>query len=841
MRQRVVAFGIGGVVGGAALAFGGVHPEVMTALAIAATGVGLAALAVVGRPPSGVAALASVLLVLYLAAGGVTLIPVGSGVRAVLQPGLSEFVGRSLKIALGAPGRPLALEPRAALLSCASVAAALVLGMGACAAASRRSGSRVLAAVIATSGAAVSAVGIAQRVTGAESVLWISGVGATSRHPFFGTFVNQNHAAAFLVASACVAISGAAAGRRRAGFVTAAIASLLGLCLVTSRSSPVLLGVGLVVLGLLSGRPLLRRLAGGVVACLAVAALIIGPLEGIEAYTELFEPAFLRYHDVLSGRRQIWIDTIDLIARAPILGVGPGGFEQGFHVSKSTGGLSTLSHAHQDYLQVVVEHGWVGACLLLSAVGVVVGHTLRRLPAARGRNTRWHIAGYLSASAVIGTAAAFDFPMRAVSNLFLFCVCLGSAFGLADRLNPTERRRTPDRSHRSTSRSRARGRSGFTRSRRWFRITVAERLWERWVHSVAVSLLALGALFGATAWIAGQGTLGTVWGDADATLAEARVMSRVARRSDRQQDWARARALARRSLYQRPLDVQPLLELALISYARGAETSAVSQLELATEIHPTHPAVWWTLGRLHHKEGRLGPARSAYRQLLSLELSPAQARDGLREALAIDADPSQHIDDLLPARPDRRCEAARLLLRSGRREVAEDLYRWGAPRRSRCAVMWAEDLSHLDEHAAAVAALELAEDGCGSARIRGFSELAMGRYAAAERALMSAQERCLKALPRVDSALASARFNLDRPGALVALEGLLDEHPESIWAARFLARAYAERGRGEEGRAILGRLLDRGVATIEDAELFVRLEVELAQSSEPAPAPGGEE
>lgn len=119
--------------------------------------------------------------------------------------------------------------------------------------------------------------------------------------------------------------------------------------------------------------------------------------------------------------------------QTPLVGFGPGSFEGRFavwqvewlHAHRQDGGAvrfaGALDHAHNDYLELVVEYGPVGLCLFLALAGWIASLAWRA--------TAEPLAG-LPAAAAFGAAtllaiAAVDFPFHRPAEWSLLWLFLG--------------------------------------------------------------------------------------------------------------------------------------------------------------------------------------------------------------------------------------------------------------------------------------------------------------------------------------------------------------------------------------------------------------------------------
>ena len=127
------------------------------------------------------------------------LIPVPLSIHQKLSPNLFSHTGLSYEL-MEISSAPLAIRPREALKSLLILCTGFIY-MLACAScfhkARRLKHTAHILCIIAT---ALIILACIQRETGAQSIYWNSGIPAFKKEPFFGSYVNPNHAGALLAA-----------------------------------------------------------------------------------------------------------------------------------------------------------------------------------------------------------------------------------------------------------------------------------------------------------------------------------------------------------------------------------------------------------------------------------------------------------------------------------------------------------------------------------------------------------------------------------------------------------------------------------------------------------------
>jgi O-antigen ligase len=196
-----------------------------------------------------------------------------------------------------------------------------------------------------------------------------------SEHRIGGFFVNPNHLASFFAMSslllAAVAIfgRGGAAWKLTLGFVS--LTAAIGIALTMSRGGLVGLGVGgvvLAVLGILVLSKTQRHLLGKVLAGVGV----IGVLGGVMLYGVFSEQLQMRLGGASFSegdpRPFIWRSALAQHAEQPLVGVGARMFYDGciiHRVADSPPWMVDAEFAHNEWLQMLADYGWVGLGLVV--------------------------------------------------------------------------------------------------------------------------------------------------------------------------------------------------------------------------------------------------------------------------------------------------------------------------------------------------------------------------------------------------------------------------------------------------------------------------------------------
>lgn len=647
------------------LPFGAADPAIALLFAGVGALIGGAALGA-RRPPDADApsSLIPVLLTLCWLASALSLVPVGEAIRGAAQPGYAAHVEAALAEA-GLGAAPLALHPRAAAFGLAEAAFLLVI---LCAVAYRPPRDRRdLASGLAAVGAGLAVVTLASWALGAGPYGYAAW--GSPRADAFGPFVNENHGALALAALAPLAWSRAGSRRQTTRWVHRGVSLgvVLTVVLAGSRGAIVALAVGAVVFawGLASARA--RGVIAAVAALLAFGVAASGPRRVIGMVSGWLEPDDFRhewaYDDVLSGRSAIWAHACDIVARAPWVGVGPGGFEHAFALGWRGARFTNVSHAHQELLQLVIELGWGVAGVVVSALVVAVARAAAQPDAATSRGPS--LLGWIASAFVLAVGCCVDFPLRIGSVALLAAVVLGVLVGAA------------------------RGPGGVGAVHRYVVAGLG-------VVAVAIAARVAAApdhpILGSSerAFAASEGA--RLAGDPSGAVAAARV-----------------------GLGRAPVAARGWFELGASQLAGGDRLAAIGSLGKAADDAPGSPWAAVALARLWRDAGEEALAIEYWRRALLVPVQDDEWFDAaLAEALAGD-DPDTAAWIVVPPAPDRACRAARLLDQRGL-EAAEQWYAFAAPRVPSCRIAYAAFMLRSDRRDDARALVTPPWD-CASARV----------------------------------------------------------------------------------------------------------------------------
>ena len=252
------------------------------------------------------------------------------------------------------------------------------------------------------------------------------------------------------------------------------------------------------------------------------------------------------------GRLAIWADSLRAASDFLWTGSGLGTFAFAFRRTESYLTLKTIDHAHNDYLQAVIELGAPGAALLFGSLAWVLLRSGRKAWALSDDSRRWMAFGCLLGAGGILLHAAADFPLQIPATAALLAVLLGCASGLSD--------------------------VSISSTGNW-----ARRLSAGW----ALAFCALG--------------LCLLWGMAQPLSAEKHL--RDAQTAAAQGQWPEAERACLRALRANPAAAAAWLTLAELSETRGQWSRAIRATERARRLEPFSVRTEWPLAHLYLRAG----------------------------------------------------------------------------------------------------------------------------------------------------------------------------------------------------------------------------------------------
>lgn len=352
------------------------------------------------------------------------LVPLPPGIWAEL-PGQNMLVRGYSMLGLPLPWRPVSLTPHATLVSAFALLPPLAVLLAVLRLPQQENW--LVGAVILGACANV-LLGTFQVASGGTSATSAGYLYEISNDGAVGFFANSNHLGMMLVAGLTFAVAFvsrswfAERGRERAPLLALSIGSvvviLAGLAINRSLAAVTLGAATIFASGLLfpAGRKL-RRLAlvAGVLAFFAIIFLLAinpasAPLAGKGSNSFLI-------------RWDIWVNTLDLIRQTFPLGTGLGSFSAFYPVTENPAAVDRffVNHAHNDYLELVLEGGIAAIALILAILGWWIALVARIW---RAPLSGQFVKAATIASGVMLAHSIVDYPLRTAALASVFALCL---------------------------------------------------------------------------------------------------------------------------------------------------------------------------------------------------------------------------------------------------------------------------------------------------------------------------------------------------------------------------------------------------------------------------------
>jgi hypothetical protein len=294
--------------------------------------------------------------------------------------------------------------------------------------------------IIVVAGTSIALLGLLQKATGAPAIFWahVAFAGQTTK-TFFATYFYHANAGAFLNLTwpftAGLALRSIQRGSYplvRALLASAFVIDVVAVMANTSRMAQAVAGV-LFLLLLVLLAPMLWTGARHVPWQVSAGAVVfLGLIVVAIAYASQWQQALARWeHTAISddprwqGSQVGWT----MAKQAGWFGWGSGSFRAVFpRFQDATVLEGTWSYLHQDYLQTIIEWGWLGAALwAVLFCGSMANGVMQLWNDERPMLPRYRLLMRLALVALAGVAihALVDFPLQIASVELYAAVALG--------------------------------------------------------------------------------------------------------------------------------------------------------------------------------------------------------------------------------------------------------------------------------------------------------------------------------------------------------------------------------------------------------------------------------
>jgi O-antigen ligase len=257
-----------------------------------------------------------------------------------------------------------------------------------------------------------------------------------------GSFLNPNHFAWAMGTGCLMALAFAVWGRvavwLRILLIYFSGVFLVGVIISASRGGMIALGAGLLMFGLMSligVAPVVRKgflsvVVGGVLIVCVVAGA------GLFVYQSAWSTQGRFQEMLVPGVRASFAEVAwRSFQTAPVVGTGPGEFLYAARIYRQPTTSGDPMYAHNDWLQLMAEYGWIGISLAAIAFVLLLSNGLQRFSAGLASrlkdgqkpfsNESAVAAGCVSASILFAVHSVVDFNFHIPANALLAALVMG--------------------------------------------------------------------------------------------------------------------------------------------------------------------------------------------------------------------------------------------------------------------------------------------------------------------------------------------------------------------------------------------------------------------------------
>lgn len=301
---------------------------------------------------------------------------------------------------------------------------------------------KILIYILLVLAAAEAIYGLIQALVPSLGVLWIDYIEAYLGDAR-GTYINRNHFAGFIEMILPLSLGYTLAlgnwkeklslkalmstDRPNFQFFLTIGLAVMVLALLFSKSRAGITGWGL---GFLTFVILVHSGSNGIPRSFWVITSIIIGMVAFFSFRIGVDPILERFLKISkeASRLNFWRDSLVIVKDHPF-GIGLATFKQVFPVyNVSTISEKTLYYAHNDYLQLLVEAGWIGFLALVSGFYIFLVRSFRKVRRMRLQADPFRFfltIGALSGLVSIAFHSFFDFNLHMPANCVYFVILIG--------------------------------------------------------------------------------------------------------------------------------------------------------------------------------------------------------------------------------------------------------------------------------------------------------------------------------------------------------------------------------------------------------------------------------
>jgi O-antigen ligase len=297
---------------------------------------------------------------------------------------------------------------------------------------SRRRKLHIFVISMAVFGFAVALFAIIQGFSGTDKIYWLRQVDVLSA-AVYGPYANHNHYAGLMEMLVPLAAGAAFVerGSKQILLLFATAVMTLSVAFSRSRGGMVALAAELVFVCFVLFR--IQRSRRQVLTLFGIAALIVGFVFVLGSDRTL--ERFAENQD--SYRLKIYGDSVAMAMHRPILGYGLGTFADAYPAYRSFYTNLLVNHAHNDYLETLVDTGLIGLGLLVWLLVGVFRSGFAKINDQNDTEGRALTLAALTAVTGIVVHSCLDFNLHIPANAALFFVlCAIVATPFKHRITP---------------------------------------------------------------------------------------------------------------------------------------------------------------------------------------------------------------------------------------------------------------------------------------------------------------------------------------------------------------------------------------------------------------------
>ena len=283
-------------------------------------------------------------------------------------------------------------------------------------------------------GAALAVFSILHGFSGSDQIYGFRKVTAVSAD-IFGPYANHNHYAGLMELLTPLAIAAALLedGARRTILLFASVLMAVSIVLSRSRGGIIAMLIAAIFVSVTLYRSFGQRRGALVMAGLFATVVGLALMLSTDKMVSRVAVTADAY------RMPIAIDSVRLVSQKPIIGYGLGTFADVYPRSQSFFSNLLVNHAHNDYLEILVETGIVGFSLIVWMLIAVFRSGMKKVGDKADTDGRLLILAAMTGIVAILSHSFLDFNLHIPANAALFfLLCSAVATPFKHQMKPIE-------------------------------------------------------------------------------------------------------------------------------------------------------------------------------------------------------------------------------------------------------------------------------------------------------------------------------------------------------------------------------------------------------------------